>query len=135
MRSAIVLLLSLVLVQACAGFRQTSQERGSHEPPAGSCVDNAEGRAYMETVWRALQDAWRLPRGVPAGHSVEMTVDFDAEGNPGRPVVGEATNEALRESVEKAAVEVDLPETPEELRACFAGRRLAATFRNPDLSR
>ena len=120
--------LAVALLVACAGPSQP--ERGTYAPPEGSCMDNEAGRDYFASVWRALQDAWELPKGIPDDQRVEVMLEFDAQGNPKRPVVVEETNADLRASVEKALGAADLPQTPDELRACIATHRITGTFRN-----
>jgi hypothetical protein len=134
MRTALATLVVLTLVTACAGSGQPPAG-GTYAAPAGSCLDNPEGQAYLKSVWDALQAAWVLPKGVPSDQRVEVTLQYDAWGKPWRSTVVNATDAALRESVEKAVSTADLPATPDALHACLAGQRLSGTFRNPDLSR
>jgi hypothetical protein len=96
------------------------------------CLDNAVGRAYLESYWRALYDAWSIPAGIPADETVEVALVFDGDGLPAGGAVMDASDERLGESVVDALTRADLPETPAELRECFAFLRLGGTFRNSD---
>src|SRR5512145_3308332 len=118
MRNRFAPLLALAVI-ACA--TPHAVERGTHSPPPGTCLDNDLGRTYMASVWRALQDAWEIPRGVPPGQSVEVKLTFDASGDPGPGLVTEATHDRLAESVLEAIERVEFPPTPEPLRSCLAG--------------
>ena len=89
----------------------------------------------MQEVWRALQDAWVLPAGLEADQRAELIIPYDGAGNPGEPYVARDTNAALRLSVEKAIEGAELPPTPDELRACIAGKGISGVFRNTEATR
>jgi hypothetical protein len=133
-RAAAATALFLAAFAACS-HAPRQRESGSAEPPADSCLDNSAGRAYLKDVWRELQDAWVPPTDPPYDQEVELLIPFDREGNPGEAFVASDTNAALRESVEKAIARAELPETPDELRACLAGHRMSGRFRNTPPSR
>jgi hypothetical protein len=127
-RTALAWLLAAAVLGACAGPRQ--RELGSYEPPAGSCLDNEAGRQYFASVWRALQDAWEIPEGIPDDQRVEFILAYDGRGDPLEALVVEETDAALRASVDEALAAAELPETPDELRECLAKHRMTGTFRN-----
>ena len=133
-RAAAALLLAVAVLCSCASAKP-QRESGSADPPENSCLDNPAGRAYMQEVWRALQDAWVLPAGLEADQRAELIIPYDGAGNAGEPYVARDTNTALRLSVEKAIEGAELPPTPDELRACIAGKGISGVFRNTEATR
>lgn len=126
MRKRIALALAAALF-ACAG--PTPPEIPLADRP---CLDNEVGRAYIESYWRALYDAWRLPAGVPGDQVVEVALVFDEYGLPNGGAVTGASDERLGVSVMDALEQADLPEPPAELRKCLRFFHLAGKFRNPN---
>jgi hypothetical protein len=126
---------TLALLAAVCACASPQPEQGSADPEPGTCLDNEAGRAYMKSVWTTLQDAWELPKGIPPDQKVEVYLTFDAKGAPQDAMVAASSDEALRESVEAAIEEAELPTPPDEIRPCLARRAITGTFRNPDTGR
>lgn len=129
MRFVWALVLSGVWLLACASAPEVPSCRErlvDMPPPPDACLQQADGRDYLQRVAGELADGlmdWRTGPG-----SAEVTLGFDAGSNVESVCLGPTAGETVSRRAQSAALALrGLPPGP----ACLSSRRLVLVWESP----
>ena len=132
MRIVLALVLSGVWLLACASAPEVPsclERLVDMPPPPDACLQQADGREYLQRVAGELADAlmgWRSGPG-----SAEVTLGFDAGSNLESVCLGPTAGATVSHRAQSAAMALrGLPPGP----ACLSSRRLVLVWESPVVS-